>query len=96
MLPIIPHFAEECLNLLQENRDLTWPKYDDNLIQEKEVAIVVQINGKKRGLINVDRDTEEEQMINKINKDEKISKYLINKEIRKKIYIKNKLINIII
>ena len=96
MLPIIPHFAEECLSLLKENRDLKWPKYDDNLIREKEVMIVVQINGKKRGLINVDRDTEEEQMINKINKDEKISKYLINKEIRKKIYIKNKLINIII
>ena len=96
MLPIIPHFAEECLSLLKENRDLKWPMYDDNLIREKEVMIVVQINGKKRGLINVDRDTEEEQMINKINKDEKISKYLINKEIRKKIYIKNKLINIII
>ena len=96
MLPIIPHFAKECLDLLQENRDLTWPDYDVNLIQEKEVSIVVQINGKKRGLINVDRDTEEEQLIRKINKDEKISKYFANKEIRKKIYIKNKIINLII
>ena len=36
-------------------------------------------------------DTEEEQMINKINKDEKISKYLINKEIRKKFILKTNL-----
>ena len=62
MLPIIPHFAKECLDLLKENRDLTWPKYDDNLIQEKEVIIVVQVNGKKR-LDKRNCDTQEEQLI---------------------------------
>ena len=96
MLPIIPHFAQECLKLLEENEDLTWPTYDDNLLQEKEVSIVVQINGKKRGLIKADRDTNEKQLVIKIKEDDKISKYINKNEIKKKIYVKNKLINLII
>ena len=95
MMPVIPHFSIECLDLIKENTDLSWPKYDDNLLQEKEVNIVIQINGKKRGLIKADRDTEEAKLLNLINEDKKISKYFVLDKIKKKIYIKNKLINII-
>ena len=50
MSPAIPHFSNECLKLmnLKENK---WPSYDKSLIEENEIDIVVQINGKKRGLI---------------------------------------------
>jgi len=55
MLPIIPHFANECLKLLNIN-SLEWPKYNEQLLHEETVNYVIQINGKKRGIINSDRN----------------------------------------
>ena len=46
MMPIIPHFSSECLNLINSNT-IKWPAYDKNKIQEEVINIVVQINGKK-------------------------------------------------
>ena len=63
---------------------------------ENFVNIVVQINGKKRGLIKSKIDIEEKQLIDLITKEKYLSKYLENKEIKKKIFIQNKLINIIV
>jgi len=95
MMPVIPHLSSECLNLINV-KDMSWPKYDKNLIREQIANIVVQINGKKRGLLKTEIDISENDLLNIINNDEKISKYIDGKEIKKKIYIKNKLINIIL
>tara|TARA_A100001035_G_scaffold163161_1_gene129084 strand:- start:1643 stop:4177 length:2535 start_codon:yes stop_codon:yes gene_type:complete len=95
MMPVIPHLSSECLNLMNV-KDINWPEYDKNLIRDHIANIVVQINGKKRGLIKTETDISENDLLNIINKDEKISKYVDGKEIKKKIYIKNKLINIIL
>ena len=95
MLPIIPHFANECLKLLNIN-SLEWPKYNEQLLHEETINYVVQINGKKRGIIYSDRNLKEDDLINKIQVDTSLKKYLTNKNIKKKIYIPNKLINIII
>ena len=57
---------------------------------------MIQVNGKKRGLLKTDIDTSEENLIEKINKDEALKKYFNDKIIEKKIYVKNKLINFII
>ena len=94
--PVIPHFANECLNMIDKNKDISWPSYDDNLAEEKELTIVIQINGKKRGLIKVGRNIEEKNIYELIMKDEKISKYINEKNIKKKIYVKNKLVNLIV
>ena len=64
--PIIPHFSSECLNLINQNKNNTWPEYNDELIQEKEIQIVVQINGKKRGIIKTERDMDENIIYNLI------------------------------
>ena len=95
MIPIIPHFANECLEIL-ETKNIQWPKYDVKILEEKTFNIVIQINGKKRGLIEINSNVEEEKIIDLINKDEKLTKYLDGKNIKRKIYIKNKLMNIII
>ena len=50
MTPIIPHFANECLELLNIKK-FDWPRYDESMLKEDIVNIVIQINGKKRGLI---------------------------------------------
>ncbi len=96
ILPIIPHFSNECLSLLGSKENVKWPKYDGSIIEEDFVNIVVQINGKKRGLITTKKDIEENKIFENIKKESKIMKYLQNLEIKKKIYIPNKLINIIV
>ena len=95
MQPIIPHFSSECLEILKKT-NIEWPEIDEKIIKEEKVNIVVQINGKKRGLIKINIDVPENELITTIKKDDKISKFIEGKEIKRKIYIKNKLINIII
>ena len=96
MMPIIPHLSNECLKLLNINKNIKWPKYDEKLLIEQYVNIVIQINGKKRGLLKIERDTKQEKVEEMIKKERSISKYLTNEKIKKKIFIPNKLINIII
>jgi leucyl-tRNA synthetase len=96
IMPIIPHFSNECLNIINKNYKLSWPSYDDSLLVENTTNIVIQINGKKRGLINTNLDIEEEELLKLINQENNLVKYFVNKKIKKKIFIKNKLINIII
>ncbi len=57
---------------------------------------MVQINGKKRGLIKTKPSISEEKLFDIINKDETLTKYLNQKKIKRKIYIKDKLLNIIV
>ena len=95
IMPVIPHFASECLDILG-SKNIKWPEYDEKILQENIVNIVIQINGKKRGLIKSETNTQEENLIQIINRDEKIFKYLEGKNIKRKIYIKDKLLNIII
>ncbi len=96
MLPVIPHLANECLETIDTNQKIIWPVYDESLLQEDKINIVVQINGKKRGIINTLKDTTEDDIIKLIILNDKLNKYLVNQEIKKKIYIKDKLINIIL
>ena len=93
--PIIPHFSNECLILINENKNNTWPEYNDQLTQEKEIQIVVQINGKKRGIIKTERNMDENNIYNLVIKDEIIKKYLTGQKINKKIFVKDRLINLI-
>ena len=66
------------------------------MLIENIIKIVIQINGKKRALIETEPNISEENLFVIINKDETLSKYLKQKEIKRKIYIKDKLMNIII
>jgi leucyl-tRNA synthetase len=63
---------------------------------ENIIPFVIQINGKKRYVFDVNRNISEEQILKIINQNSNISKFLENKEIKKKIFIANKLINIIV
>ena len=94
--PVVPHFANECLEMIGKKQEKHWPIYDEKLLEEKELQIVVQINGKKRGLIKIERDLDEKKIYDLILENEKIKKHLSKVEIKKKIYVKNRLINLII
>ena len=66
------------------------------MLKEDNINIVIQINGKKRGLVQTMPDITEEKLLELIKNDDKIIKYIDQKNIKKKIYIKDKLLNIII
>ena len=94
--PIIPHFSNECIEMLKIKENMHWPSYEEKYLEEDNVNIVIQINGKKRGLINTKKNITEKDLLNYAMEDEKLIKYLNNAKIKKQIYVKNKLINIII
>jgi leucyl-tRNA synthetase len=96
MMPVLPHFTNECIESINEQDEIIWPNYEESLIKDNSNIIVIQINGKKRGLIETKPNINEDNLMNLINKDKNIVKYFVNKEIKRKIYIKNKLLNIII
>jgi len=94
--PIIPHFSSECLKELNESNDLVWPTVDIKKLDKKEYKLVIQINGKKRDLITTQEELTENEAIKKIKKNDKIGKYLENKKLKKVIFVKNKIINILV
>jgi leucyl-tRNA synthetase len=96
MSPVIPHFSSECLEIINENKEITWPTVEKKFLIEEMAKIVIQINGKTREIIEMKRDSDEENIVNKIYQNEKLKKYVKGVKINKKIFIPNKLINIII
>ena len=93
--PVIPHLSLECLKEVDENYKLVWPVANFRLIKKETFNIVIQIDGKKRGLLLCNPDTTEDQLIKKIKEDVTINKFIKDKKVKKSIYIKNKLINLI-
>ena len=99
MMPFVPHIASECLSELEGEKFYVknkWPKVDKSLLEENDITIVVQINGKKRGLLSTKKDVEEKEVVAKAKNIENIKKNLANKKIVKNIFVKNKVINFIV
>ncbi len=96
MMPVIPHIISEAFNDLNYKENLKWPVAEDKYLQEKFVNIVVQVNGKKKSLIKIEKDLDDTEVINKIKEDEKISNILNDKNLLKHIIVKNRLVNLIV
>ena len=95
IMPVIPHFSNECLKLIN-TKDIKWPDYDISFLKKEKINIVIQINGKKRGLLNLMAGLSEDELLAIIINDQSLKKYLDNQKIKRKIYIKDRLLNIII
>ena len=94
LIPFTPHLAHECLESLNcKNIDI-WPEINSNEIGEIKFAI--QVNGKTRDIITIQKDLKEEQIDKIIRKDSKARKFIEKKEIYKTIFVKGKIINYII
>jgi leucyl-tRNA synthetase len=93
--PFIPHFSNECLNAINEHQ-INWPKVSKEDLIENEINIVVQINGKKRAILKVKRDMIEREILETIKLNQEVEKFINNQEIKKSIFVPNRLINIII
>ena len=96
MMPVIPHFANECFEHIGENEQINWPLIDENLLIEKDINYVIAINGKKRVVLKAKKDLTEEELFDRLTNIVELDKYIKDKQIKKKIFVPNKLINIII
>jgi leucyl-tRNA synthetase len=97
--PFAPHMTEELWSLLGEKKSIhlsSWPEYDKNLIEDFELKIAVQINGKVRGEIMIGVDDSEEDIKKMAISNESVAKYITGSEVKKIIYVKNKIINIVV
>ena len=96
MMPLVPHFASECLEDLKITSKVEWPIADKKILMNEKIDMVIQVNGKKRSIINCKKEISEDSLIKLIKNDKKIDKFIKNKKIVRNIFIKNRLINLII
>jgi leucyl-tRNA synthetase len=96
LIPFVPHIAHECLEQLGVKNIYVWPKVDSSLISEEKIKIAIQINGKTKEIIEVKKDLKEENIVNETKKIKKIKDQLEKNEIKKIIFVKNKIINYLI
>jgi len=93
LMPIVPHLAHECCKKI--NKEHYWPTYDSKLLLQENSDIVIQVDGKKRGILTMPVNSEEKVVLEQSKKIENVSKHIEDKIVIKNIYIKNKLINFI-
>ena len=99
LIPFAPHIAFECLKKADTSFDpknIKWPSYDKKLLVEEEYNIIVQINGKKRGIFKMPANSDENIVFQEAKKVENVKKTMGSNKIKKYIYVKNRLINLII
>ncbi|MEA1963240.1 MAG: leucine--tRNA ligase [Patescibacteria group bacterium] len=97
--PFAPHIAEELWGELGNKESIfkqKWPEYDPKLIKDKKIQLVVQVNGKLRDTIEVGADISEEDAKNIVLESEKIKKWTKNEKIVKIIFVKGRLVNIVV
>ncbi|MCI6266772.1 MAG: leucine--tRNA ligase [Erysipelotrichaceae bacterium] len=97
--PIAPHITEELWSLMGHDNTIAyepWPVYDEEKVKENELEIGVQVNGKLRGTIKVEKDADKE-ILEKLAKDEEnVKKHLEGKQIVKVIVVPNRIVNIVV
>jgi leucyl-tRNA synthetase len=97
--PFAPHLCEEIWSQLGHKKSILfekWPEYDPKLIVADEIEIGVQINGKLRDSIILPVDISEEEVKEKVLQLEKVQKWLDGKEPKKIIYVKGKIVSIVV
>ena len=94
----IPYVANECWEQITKKNDLVtqeWPKFNNESLKKDEFNVVIQINGKKRAIINAINNESVDDIFSKSLAIKNIKVILEEKTIIKKIFIKNKLLNIV-
>jgi leucyl-tRNA synthetase len=98
LFPFVPHITEELWVMMGHKKGIgneSWPAYNEGYAREEKVTVVVEINGKLRDKIEVDRDIDQEELKALVLGLEKVVKYIEGKKIIKTIVVPNKLVNIV-
>ena len=95
---IAPHIGEEIWSSMGHNDVIVyepWPTYDESLTVQNTIEVGVQVNGKLRGTISINKDASEEEMKEAALNQEGVKRHIEGKEIKKIIVIKNRIVNIV-
>ena len=97
--PFAPHVAEECWALLGHSSSLAyhpWPEYQEELCVDSTVIVPIQVNGKVRGKVELDRDAGEKEALRAALLEQSVQKYVPGEDsVTKLIYVPGKILNII-
>jgi leucyl-tRNA synthetase len=99
LAPFAPHITEELWQQLGHDESIHisgWPVFDRELVKEEILQIVVQVNGKVRGNIEIDSGTGEEEVIKVAKSQESVARHLAGKHIVKTVYVPAKVLNFVI
>jgi leucyl-tRNA synthetase len=97
LAPYAPHLAEELWEKLGHNQSLayeSWPKFDEALLREDTVTVILQVNGKLRDRIEVAADTPQAELEKLALANDHVKEFLAGKQIKKVIVVPGKLVNI--
>ena len=105
--PFVPHIAEELYSGIRNQEsgikvegksifEQEWPKHNDDLLKDEKAKVVVQVNGKARGVVEIEVGTVQEGVLEIIKEDEKINQWIKGKKIKKVVFIQDKILNIVI
>ncbi|MDQ6975543.1 MAG: leucine--tRNA ligase [Mariprofundaceae bacterium] len=99
LAPFVPHIACECGERIGMNTMVivsAWPEVDAAALEEDEVTLVIQFNGKKRGSIRIAKASDQEQVMAAVKNDPAFSHWLIDKKVVKVILVPQRLLNIVV
>jgi len=99
LAPIVPHFAEELWESLGHTSSVLlapWPSYMEAALEKDDLLIVIQVNGKLRSKFSVATDTPEEIIKQQALEEPRVQKFTEGKPVKKVIYVKDKLVNIVV
>ncbi|MGC8811858.1 MAG: class I tRNA ligase family protein, partial [bacterium] len=97
--PMVPHICEELWERLGQKGSISlvsWPKYDEQVLKEEEIMLVVQINGKLRGRITVGADSSDEELKETIFANPRIQELLKGKTVKRFVVVPRKLVNLVV
>ena len=99
LFPIAPHICEHLWKeFYEEDSDIeaSWPKVNESLLEVEEFELIIQVNGKVRGRVKIHKSAEQEEVKNIAINVENVKNFINSSEIKKTIYVKDKLINFVI
>ena len=97
--PVAPHITEELWSEIGHTETITystWPTFDEAKTQEDTISLPVQINGKLRANVEIEKDEDQESVKQKVHNNDKIQAQIEGKQIVKEIYVPNRIYNIVI
>ncbi len=97
--PVTPHLCFKLWEVLGNDGsvdDAVWPKADPEALKALDMTVVVQVNGKVRARLTIAPDLEQEDIIKKAIGDEDVKRFIDGKTVRKTIYVKGRLVNIVV
>ena len=96
LVPFTPHIAYECLEMLGAKELKKWPEIDTKLVKQEKIKIAIQINGKTRDVIEIDKGLNQTLVEKLCKNNNKIKSKITNQPIEKVIFVKDRVINFIV